>query len=94
MAHVSRRTFVKGVAGMAGAFAIGGCAGSSPPAFSPPVQVFRADRLAQRAGRSYYVLRDGRLVFLETAPRAPVRTLTVLADWRADYARRAAALRR
>jgi tRNA A-37 threonylcarbamoyl transferase component Bud32 len=66
----------------------------SPPAFSPPVPLFRADRLAQLGGMSYRVLRDGRFVFLETTPRAPVRTLTVLTDWRAEYARRTAALRK
>ena len=66
----------------------------SPPAFSPPVPLFRDDRLVPLGGKSYHVLRDGRFMFLEAAPRAPVSTLTVLTDWRAEYARRAAALRK
>ena len=61
----------------------------SPPAFNPPVPLFRAERLAVLSGQSYHVLRDGRIAYLESAARTPVRTLTLLTNWRAEYARRA-----
>jgi hypothetical protein len=64
------------------------------PEFDSPVPLFSAARHVEIAGIDMHVLRDGRVAFIDGAPRAPIRSITLLTDWRAEYARRAISVAR
>ena len=58
------------------------------PVFGKPARIAGTQRVIDFAGTDLHVLRDGRVAFLQEPPVQPQRGLTLISDWRAEYARR------